>query len=131
MMEFILIYDKQTFWGCFIWAFFNVFVCLLSFASLLNGILEFIKILFAFFFETSSAILSFAEFVHIFGTESCSVVSELNQIFKYFNKLFAKKLLPFCYVSVIYKVNIFLTTIIRWRFLASVTFLSNFFDIFM
>ena len=79
-MEFILICDKKTFLGCFIPAFFKAFVCLPSFASLLNGKLEFSKILLTFAWAfISSGVLSFAEFVFIFGTGSCFVVSELDE----------------------------------------------------
>ena len=56
--------------------------------------LEFIGILLTFAWEfTSSAVLSFGEFLCIFGTESCPVVFKLNQTsFKYFNKFYPKKL---------------------------------------
>ena len=78
-MEFLLC-GKKRFWRCFICAFFKVFVCLSSFASLLNGKLEFSKILLTFASAfISSGVLSFAEFVLIFGTESRLVVSELDQ----------------------------------------------------
>ena len=81
-MEFILICEKQTFLGCFSRAFFKVFVCLSSVTSLLNDKLEFIGILLTFVWDfTSSAVLSFAKYLLIFGTESCPcpVVSERNQ----------------------------------------------------
>ena len=121
-----LIRDKQTFLGCFNRVFFKMFVCLSSFTSLSNGKLELIGILLTFVWDfNSSTVLSFAECLLIFGTESFPVVSELNQtLFKYFNKFFAKQLLPLwfkcsffipyksCYVSIIYITNIFLTTII-------------------
>ena len=91
-MEFILICDKKTFWRSFIRMFFKVFVCFSSFALLLNGKSKFIEILLRFFLNfTSSAVLSFAEYLLIFGIESCPVVSELNQtLFKYCNKFFVK-----------------------------------------
>ena len=54
--------------------------CLSSFTSLSNGKLELIGILLTFVWDfNSSTVLSFAEYLLIFGTESCPVVSELNQ----------------------------------------------------
>ena len=58
-MEFRLICDKQTCSGCFICAFFKMFVCLSSFILLLNGKLEFIEILLKFSRDfTSFVVLS-------------------------------------------------------------------------
>ena len=73
-----------------------MFVCLSSFLSLSNGKLELIEILLTLVWDfNSSTVLSFAEYLLIFGAESCPVVSELDQtLAKYFNKFFAKKLLP-------------------------------------
>ena len=108
-MEFILICEKQTFLGCSNRAFFKIFFFLSSFLSLSNGKLELIGILLTFVCDfNSSIVLSFAEYLLIFGTESCPVVSELNQTFKYFNKFFAKKLLP-CDLNV---VSLFLTNLL-------------------
>ena len=57
-----------------------MFVCLSSFVSLSNSKLELIEILLTFVWDfNSSTVLSFAKYLLIFGTESCPVVSELNQ----------------------------------------------------
>ena len=136
-MEFILIYDKQTFLGCFNRAFFKMFVCLSSFVSLSNGKLELIGILLTFVWDfNSSTVLSFAEYLLIFGTESCPVVSELSQTFTLTNSL--QKSCYLCNLNVVSlpPTNLLLYYLYRQYLfddnnslvlLVSVTFLSRFF----
>ena len=127
----------QTFWGFFIRAFFKVFLSLSSFAALLNEKLEFIEISPTFVWDfTSSVVLLFAEYLLIFGTESCPVVSELSQTFTLTNSL--QKSCYLCNLNVVSlpPTNLLLYYLYRQYLfddnnslvlLVSVTFLSRFF----